>query len=151
MSSSQKNKCHMIIHTAAAAAAAVSAVPIPGTGVAADLGALSGMVIGLSEVFDCSLEEMVILLGKKIGMEAAKKASVKGLKEVAKIIAKEFIKEEGKKVAAAEFVKYVPGLGNAAAAALSVASIENMGWKLADELYETHTNVFRKIWNWVQG
>ncbi len=150
MSSSQKNKCHAIIHTAGAAGAAGNAVPIPGTGIAADLGALSGMVIGLSEVFDCSLDEIVILLGKKVGMEAAKKAGAEGLKEVAKIIAKEFLKEEGKKVAA-EFVKYVPVVGNATAAALSVASVENMGWKLADELYDTHTNVFRKLWNWVQG
>lgn len=150
MSSSQKNKCHAIIHAAAASAAVGNAVPIPGTGILADLGALSGMVILLANVFDCSLNEMVILLGKKVGKKAAEKACTEGIKEVAKQLAKEFIKEEGKKLTTAEFAKYIPVLGTAAAA-LSAKAIENTGWKLADELYDTHTSILKKLWDWARN
>lgn len=151
MSSSQKNKCHMIIHAAAASAAAGSAVPVPGMGIAADLGALTGMVIGLANVFDCSLKEMAALLGKKVGSETASKVAAQGVKEVAKRLAKEFLKEEGGKAAVSEFTKYVPLVGQVVSAGLAAKAIENIGWKLASELYDTHTSMLRKLWNWARN
>ncbi|WKN24015.1 hypothetical protein [Azotobacter vinelandii] len=115
MTEDQNTKCHAIIHTAAVAAGAGNLVPVPGTGVAADMVAMTAMTVSLASVF-----------GGNIGEEAARGmaiAAIKGtmLKQPIKTLAK-------------ELSKLVPLLGQLIAPAISITLIEAAGWSIAQEL-----------------
>lgn len=112
MTHEQNVRCHAIIHSAAVAAGAGNAVPIPGLGLAADTGALAGMAIGLASVFGQTLPASV---AKAMAVDALKKAV---LRQPVKVIAK-------------ELSKLVPWFGSAFAATVSIGIVEAAGWSLA--------------------
>ena len=70
MTENQRQKCSVIIHTAAVASGAGNAVPVPGLGVAADTVALTGMVISLCTVFGGGIAESA---AKTMALQALKK------------------------------------------------------------------------------
>ena len=156
MKSAQKSACHKIIHTAAAASAAGNLVPVPGTGFAADLGAMITMVMALARVFKLDGSEggaeSKKRAKKKIMFAATKNIVKKQLpgswkkhvaKESAKIISKEVAREIAitalkKQIAAQpvryvskELLKFVPGLGNALSSVISAGLMEAAGWRIA--------------------
>lgn len=114
MTQEQKNKCHRIIHTGAVAAGAGNLLPIPGSGFAADTVALTTMACGLATVF-----------GKDLSEAAAKALAISAIK---KEIMKRPLKTIGKEIA-----KVIPGGGNVASAAISVAMAEAAGWSMAKD------------------
>lgn len=114
MTNDQRVQCHAIIHSAAVAAGAGNAVPIPLLGVAADTAALAGMAIGLATVFGKSIPEST---AKAMSVEALKKTL---LKQPIKVITK-------------ELSKILPVFGSVFAASVSVGLVEAAGWCLAGE------------------
>lgn len=108
------NKCHAIIHTAAVASGAGNAVPVPGTGWAADTLALTGMAVALAAVF-----------GKDLTKSAASAMAVAALK-------KQFFKQPLKYIGK-ELGKLVPWGGQAVAAVVSAGLVEAAGWSLVKQ------------------
>lgn len=117
MDESQRNKCHAIIHSHAALAAAGNVVPVPGLGVAADIGTMTTMAMALSGVF-----------GGDISKEVAKNIAVATLKRT--------VLKQPIKTVAKELSKLIPGLGQIVAPSVSVAMLESAGWAMAKELEE---------------
>lgn len=120
MTPSQEKKCHMIIHTTAVSAAAGNAIPVPGLGIAVDVVAMTAMTISLAGVFGGSLTE-----------EAAKGLVVLSLK---KTILKQPIK-----VITKELSKFIPGLGQVVAPAITFGLIEATGWAITADLERKFT------------
>ncbi len=119
MTPAQKNQCSMIIHTAAVAAGGGNLIPVPGAGIAADTLALVPMAVALAGVFGADMTKEA---ARAVAFNAIKQAA---LKQPAKLIAK-------------ELSKFIPGLGQVVAPALSVALIEAAGWAIANELARKH-------------
>ena len=59
MTAEQEKQCHAIIHTHAVAAGAGNAIPVPGLGVATDVGTMVTMAMALSAVFGDNITENV--------------------------------------------------------------------------------------------
>ena len=115
MTAEREKKCRAIIHTHAVIAGAGNAIPVPGLGVAADVGTLVTMAMALSAVFGDDITENV---AKNIAVAALKRTV---LKQPLKTIAK-------------EASKLIPGLGQVVAPAVSVGMLEAAGWSMAKEL-----------------
>ena len=115
MTNDQETKCHAIIHTHAAAAAAGNLVPVPGLGIASDMVTMTSMTMSLCAVFGGSLTQ-----------EAAKAIAIAAIK---KTMLKQPIKTLTK-----ELSKLIPGLGQVVAPSISVVMLEAAGWTLAKEL-----------------
>ena len=115
MTDGQKNICHGIIHSHAAACGAGNVVPVPGLGVTVDLITMTTMTMLLAGVFGGSITEAV---AEGIAITAIKRTT---LKHPMKMMAK-------------ELSKIVPGLGQIVAPAISIAMIEAAGWSVAHQL-----------------
>ena len=115
LTSEQESKCHKIIHTAAVGAGAGNLIPIPGTGIAADIVAMSMMAMSLASVFGGSLTE-----------EVAKGMAVTALKQT--------MLKQPIKVLTKELSKFIPFLGQAVGPAISLGMIEAAGWALANDM-----------------
>ena len=80
MTKEQEIKCHKIIHTAAAGAGARNLLPAPGTGIAADIVAMTTMAMHLASVFGGNIAKevakgMAVIALKKYDYETADKSS----------------------------------------------------------------------------
>jgi uncharacterized protein (DUF697 family) len=115
MTPEQESKCHKIIHTSAAGAGAGNLIPVPGTGIAADVIAMTMMSMSLASVFGGSLTEEV---AKGMAVTALKNTM---LKQPIKVLTK-------------ELSKLVPFLGQVIGPAISVGMIEAAGWALANDM-----------------
>ena len=124
MTKEQEIKCHKIIHTAAAGAGAGNLLPAPGTGIAADIVAMTTMAMHLASVF-----------GGNIAEEVAKGMAVIALKNM--------IMKQPIKVLTKELSKLLPIIGQTVGPAISVAMIEAAGWSLANDMAQklnSHSN-----------
>ncbi len=121
MTEDQEQKCHVIIHSHAVAAAAGNAVPVPGLGFAADLVTMTTMAMSLCAVF-----------GGNISESAAQTMAIAALKNT---MLKQPIRTLTK-----ELSKLVPGLGQLVAPSISVVMIEAASWALARELERKFAN-----------
>ena len=115
MTEAEKEKCHYIIHTHAAACGGGNLVPIPGVGIAADLVTMTTMAMALAGVFGGSVTE-----------EAAKGMAVAALKRTAL--------KQPIKVISKELAKLIPWAGPVFSASVSVAMCEAAGWALAGDM-----------------
>jgi len=115
MTPEQERKCHKIIHSAAAGAGAGNLIPVPGTGIAADIVAMTMMSMSLASVFGGSISE-----------EVAKGMAVAALKNT--------MLRQPIKVLTKELSKLIPFLGQAVGPAISFAMIEAAGWALANDM-----------------
>ena len=116
MNSQQKSECHVIIHTAAAASASSTLIPVPLTGFAVDAVVMVAMVMNLARVFhlDSTVDED---LAKGLAIAALKKQL---LKHPVKYLTR-------------EFSKTLPMAGTAISGGLSLALTEAAGWKIAEQ------------------
>lgn len=115
MTEEERSKCATIIHSHAVAAGAGNLIPVPGTGVAADIITMTTMAMALSGVFGGSIPENV---AKNLAVTAIKRTV---LKQPIKSITK-------------EVVKIIPFAGQLIAPAISVSMLEAAGWSLAEQL-----------------
>ena len=74
MTDDEEMKCHAIIHAHALAAGAGNVLPVPGTGIAADMITMTTMAMALASVFGGSIPESV---AKNLAITAIKKTDVK--------------------------------------------------------------------------
>ena len=111
----QRHQCHRIIHSAALAAGAGNLLPVPGTGVAADVVAMTSMSVALATLFGADLNE-----------EVARALALTTLKNT---VLKQPVRTLSK-----ELSKAVPLLGQLLAPTLSVGLIEAAGWSMAHDL-----------------
>lgn len=111
MTAEQEKQCHAIIHTHAVAAGEGNAIPVPGLGVATDVGTMVTIAMALSAVFGDNITENV---AKNVAVAALKRTV---LKQPLKTIAK-------------EASKLIPGLGQVVAPAVSVGMLEAAGWSM---------------------
>ena len=117
MTDDEKKKCHAIIHSHAVLAAAGNALPLPGTGLAADTITMTTMAMALAGVLGGSIPESVARnMAVNAIVAAVKKNAVKA-----------FVKEA---------VKIVPLAGQIISPSISVAMLESAGWSLANQLDE---------------
>jgi uncharacterized protein (DUF697 family) len=116
MNSQQKSECHVIIHTAAAASASSTLIPVPLTGFAVDAVVMVAMVMNLARVFhlDSTVDED---LAKGLAIAALKKQL---LKHPVKYLTR-------------EFSKTLPMAGTAISGGLSLMLTEAAGWKIAEQ------------------
>ena len=121
MTEEQRSKCHKIIHTAAAGAGAGNLIPVPGTGVAADILAMTMMAMSLAAVF-----------GGGIAEEVAKGMAVTALKQT--------MLRQPVKVISKELSKLIPFLGQIIGPAVSAGMIEAAGWALANDMAKKFNN-----------
>ncbi|KYZ75208.1 hypothetical protein AXX12_13655 [Anaerosporomusa subterranea] len=106
-------KCHVVIHTAATAAGAAGAIPLPFAD-ALPIGATQiAMIISLGEVFDLT-----------IGRSMAESIAGLGLATTT-----------GRFVVSNLLKVVNPPFGSVVAAATALAITESLGWMLADDFY----------------
>lgn len=111
----QRRQCHVIIHSAAAAAAAGNMLPAPGTGLAVDLLAMTSMAMGLAGVFGVDADES---MSRSLAIATLKNTA---LRQPIRSVTK-------------ELSKFVPGLGQVVAPSISAAMVEGAGWAMARQL-----------------
>ena len=128
MTDDEKKKCHAIIHSHAVLAAAGNALPLPGTGLAADTITMTTMAMALASVLGGSIPESV-------ARNMAVNAIVAAVKKNA---VKNFVKEA---------VKIVPFAGQIISPSISVAMLESAGWSLANQLDEERNQKLLKSGN----
>ncbi len=112
MPSHINKECHFVIHTAAAAAGAAGAIPLPIADALPIGTAQIGMIIGLGKVFDITVSRALAEEIAGIGLAVM-----------------------GGRFIASNLAKLVPGLGSVVGAATALAITEAMGWIVADDFY----------------
>ena len=116
MNSQHKSECHVIIHTAAAASASSTLIPVPFTGFAVDAAVMVAMVMNLARVFH---------LDSTVNEDLAKGLAIAALK-------KQLLKHPVKYLTR-EFSKTLPMAGTAISGGLSLMLTEAAGWKIAEQ------------------
>lgn len=117
MTDDEKTKCRAIIHSHAVLAAAGNALPLPGTGLAADTITMTTMAMALASVLGGSITESV---ARNMAINAI-------IAAVKKNTVKTFVKEAA---------KIIPFAGQIISPAISVVMLESAGWSLANQLDE---------------
>lgn len=115
MTDEERTKCHAIIHSCAIGSGASNLIPIPGTGIAGDMLAMTAMTVSLARVF-----------GSNITDEIAKGMAILAIKET--------LRKSCFKVIIRELSKIIPFAGPAISATLSTSMIEAAGWDIAEDL-----------------
>ena len=115
MSDAQKSKCQKIIHSSAVGAGAGNLIPIPGTGLAADVVAMTMMTMGLAAVF-----------GGNVAEETARGIAITTMKRT--------VLKQPIQVLTKELSKFIPILGQAVGPAISIGIIEATGWAIANKM-----------------
>lgn len=115
MTDEEHEQCHIIINNCVVDAGYGNAIPVPGTGVAVDIIAMTAMTVNLARVFgfnmpDNDAKELVITTIKQTMLDQPLKTITK------------------------ELVKLPPGLGTAFSSTIRIAVIEAAGWAIAEEL-----------------
>lgn len=125
-----REECKSMVTKRAAASSFAAIVPIPGTNIVADIGMLMQLLPEINKKFGLSKEEIEQLdeNSKIIIAQFMKEA---GSLFVGKVITKELVLQAlqgmAKKIAIQQIVKYIPILGQAAAAAISFAVMKYVG------------------------
>lgn len=125
-----REECKSMVTKRAAASSFAAIVPIPGTNIVADIGMLMQLLPEINKKFGLSKEEIEQLdeNSKIIIAQFMKEA---GSLFVGKVITKELVLQAlqgmAKKIAIQQIVKYIPILGQAAAAAISFAVMKHVG------------------------
>ncbi|SFI43471.1 Uncharacterized conserved protein, DUF697 family [Selenomonas ruminantium] len=105
----EREKSHIIIHSAAVTSGAAGALPIPGADAAAIVAAQVTMIISLGKVFDVKMTE-----------------------SAATAMATTMIAEHLGKMVAGGLLKLIPGVGSAINASVAFSITEVIGWEVAE-------------------
>lgn len=133
-----RDECKSMVTKRATASGAAAAVPVLGADVAADLGLLLELIPAINKKFgltdeqieslDMNTKAIIYSITKKVGTELVGRAITKKL--VAAVL-----KKIGVRVAAKSVVKYVPIIGQVAAAGISFAAMKMVGNSHVDDCY----------------
>ena len=142
-----RHDCHGLVTQRAGLSSGAAIVPLPGVDVIADVGLLLQLLPEINQRFGLSPEQISGYAVQTKTLIAS--AIIKlGTSAVGKVLTKEIIvvllKRVGVRVAAKQVVKYIPFLGQAAAAALSFGAMKFVGDQHVNECYELAKRVIQE-------
>jgi len=135
----KRDACKIGIHTKATMAALVNAVPVPGAGITADIGALVLLFKDIRENFGLTENKLKDNNLTKF-TPIAKQVLEYGSKEGVILLLKQFSGREVTK----EIAKWIPGVGTALASSISFGIIEYSGLTYVDDCYEVAKKILEE-------
>lgn len=129
-------RCRELVHRRALLSAVAAAVPVPGLGLAVDLGVLMQMLEEINEAFGLTPQHIEALPeARRAGVYRA--IALLGSTAVGRVVTRELILAALRRVArrwlTKSVLRYVPFAGQAVAAALSYAAIRLLGQRHIDD------------------
>ncbi|KIL35426.1 hypothetical protein SD71_14095 [Cohnella kolymensis] len=134
-----RDECKSMVTRRATASGAAAAVPVPAADVAADVGLLLELIPAINKKFgltdeqieslDMNTKAIIYSITKKVGTELIGRAITKKLVTAV-------LRKIGIRVAAKSVVKFVPIIGQVAAAGISFAAMKKVGNAHVDDCYE---------------
>jgi uncharacterized protein (DUF697 family) len=129
-------RCRDLVRRRAAVSAVAAAVPIPGLGLAVDLGVLMQLLEEINEAFGLT-PQRIEALPKEHRAATYRAIAMLGSTAVGRVITRELIVAALRRAAsrwvAKSFLRYVPFAGQALAAGLSYAAIRFIGERHIDD------------------
>ncbi len=130
--------CRKLVTTRSAASAAVSAIPVPGPDVFADVGILMEMIPLINRRFGLAPEQIEALppgvQGAVLGSATRLGSALIG-KTMTKDLLVMVLKRVGVRITARTAAKFVPLLGSAVAAGISFTAMRMLGNSHVDDCY----------------
>ncbi|PLR94429.1 hypothetical protein [Bacillus sp. T33-2] len=133
-----KAECRSMVTKRASASGAAAIIPAPGADIAADVAIMLELLPAINRKFGLSQEQideldpdtkkMILILITSAGSELIGKV-------ITKQIVAQLLKKVGARVAVKSVVKFVPFLGQAAAAGISFGAMKYLGNSHIDECY----------------
>jgi uncharacterized protein (DUF697 family) len=139
-----RERCRGLVRKRAAISAGVSAIPVPGVDIVADLSSFAVMVEEINRAFGLSPEQ-IDRLQPRMRIATYQAVAAIGSTLVGKIVTKELVlkllQKSGAKLAAKSAAKIVPLAGQIASAAIGFALFRQMGY----QHIEACTRVAREV------
>lgn len=127
-----RERCRALVRKRAALSAGISAVPIPGVDIAADLTSFASMVEDINKAFGLTPAQ-IERLQPRMRIAAYQAVAALGGTLVGKLVTKELVlkllQKSGAKLAAKSAAKVVPLAGQLASAAIGFALFRQMGYQ----------------------
>jgi uncharacterized protein (DUF697 family) len=127
-----RERCRALVRKRAAISAGISAVPIPGVDIAADLTSFASMVEDINKAFGLTPAQ-IERLQPRMRIAAYQAVAALGGTLVGKLVTKELVlkllQKSGAKLAAKSAAKVVPLAGQLASAAIGFALFRQMGYQ----------------------
>lgn len=139
-----RERCRGLVRKRAAISAGVSAIPVPGVDIVADLSSFAVMVEEINRAFGLSPEQ-IDRLQPRMRIATYQAVAAIGSTLVGKIVTKELVlkllQKSGARLAAKSAAKIVPLAGQIASAAIGFALFRQMGY----QHIEACTRVVREV------
>ena len=139
-----RERCRGLVRKRAAISAGVSAIPVPGVDIVADLSSFAVMVEEINRAFGLSPEQ-IEQLQPRMRIATYQAVAAIGSTLVGKIVTRELVlkllRKSGAKLAAKSAAKIVPLAGQVASAAIGFALFRQMGYQHV----EACTRVAREV------
>ncbi|HEU0065954.1 MAG TPA: hypothetical protein VFQ57_01800 [Sphingomonas sp.] len=135
-----RDDCKAMVTKRSLVSAGTAVVPIPGIDLIADVGLLTKMLPDISERFGLSHEQVAKMdagMGEQVLVVATSLGNTVIGRAITRRIVTAIIRRVGLRVAGASVAKFVPFLGQAAAASLSFGAMKLAGNRHVDDCYET--------------
>jgi uncharacterized protein (DUF697 family) len=127
-----RERCRALVRKRAAISAGISAVPIPGVDIAADLTSFASMVEDINKAFGLTPAQ-IERLQPRMRIAAYQAVAALGGTLVGKLVTKELVlkllQKSGARLAAKSAAKVVPLAGQLASAAIGFALFRQMGYQ----------------------
>jgi uncharacterized protein (DUF697 family) len=127
-----RERCRALVRKRAAISAGISAVPIPGVDIAADLTSFASMVEDINKAFGLTPAQ-IECLQPRMRIAAYQAVAALGGTLVGKLVTKELVlkllQKSGARLAAKSAAKVVPLAGQLASAAIGFALFRQMGYQ----------------------
>jgi len=127
-----RDRCRALVRKRAAISAGVSAVPLPGIDIVADLGSFASMVEDINRAFGLTPAQ-IDRLQPRMRIAAYEAVGALGGMLVGKLVTRELVlkllQKSGAKLAAKSAAKIVPLAGQIASAAIGFALFRQMGYQ----------------------
>ena len=133
-----REECKSMVTKRAAASSFAAIIPIPGTDIVADVGMLMTLLPEINKKFGLSNEQIEQLDEPNkifIAQMIKKVGSLFAGKVITKELIMQLLKGMAKRIAVKQIVKYIPFVGQAAAAAISFAVMKYVGNSHVEECY----------------
>lgn len=134
-----KAECISIVNKRASASGLAAAVPIPGVDVAADVGIMMELLSTINKKFGLSQDQidgldpetkkMLLIIVTSIGSDIIGKL-------ITKQLVAQLLKKVGARVAVKSVAKFIPIVGQLAAAGISFGAMKMLGHSHIDECYQ---------------
>jgi uncharacterized protein (DUF697 family) len=143
-----RERCRALVRKRAAISAGVSAVPLPGIDVVADLGSFASMVEEINQAFGLTPAQ-IDRLQPRMRIATYEAVGALGGMLVGKLVTRDLVlkllRRSGSKLAAKSAAKVVPLAGQIASAAIGFALFRQMGYQHVDACTKVAQDVARTV------